>query len=49
MATHRDLTVAVILAVPFTSAVATIIELLVLDHEPPAAEPARRHRLGHAG
>ena len=41
---------AVILAVPFTSAVATIIDVLVLDHEPPAAEPTRTtRRLGHAG
>jgi predicted PurR-regulated permease PerM len=40
---------AVILAVPFTSAVATIIDVLVLDHEPPAAEPTRKRRLGHAG
>jgi hypothetical protein len=40
---------AVILAIPFTSAVATIIDVLVLDHERPAAKPARRRRLGHAG
>ena len=40
---------AVILAVPFTSAVATIIDVLVLDHEPPAAEPTRTPRLGRAG
>jgi predicted PurR-regulated permease PerM len=32
---------AVILAVPFTSAVATIIDVLVLGHEPPAPEPRR--------
>ena len=32
---------AVILAIPATSAVATLIDVLVLDHEPPAA-PARR-------
>jgi predicted PurR-regulated permease PerM len=32
---------AVVLAVPFTSAVATLIDVLVLDHEPPAA-PAQR-------
>jgi predicted PurR-regulated permease PerM len=32
---------AVILAIPATSAVATLIDALVLDHEPPAA-PARR-------
>jgi predicted PurR-regulated permease PerM len=40
---------AVILAVPFTSAVATLIDVLVLDHEPPAEEPKRAQRLGHAG
>jgi predicted PurR-regulated permease PerM len=40
---------AVILAVPFTSAVATLIDVLVLDHEPPPAEPKRSQRLGHAG
>ena len=40
---------AVILAVPLAPAVATIIDVLVLDHERPAAEPARRRRLGHAG
>jgi len=34
----------VILAVPFTSAVATVIDVLVLDHDPPAA-PAPRRRL----
>jgi predicted PurR-regulated permease PerM len=32
---------AVILAVPFTSAVATLVDVLVLGHEPPTA-PARR-------
>ena len=32
---------AVILAVPFTSAVATLIDVLVLGHEPPAVEPRR--------
>ncbi len=36
---------AVILAVPFTSAVATLIDVLVLDHEPPAAQPRRSLRL----
>jgi predicted PurR-regulated permease PerM len=36
---------AVILAVPFTSAVATLIDVLVLGHEPPAAEPRRSLRL----
>jgi predicted PurR-regulated permease PerM len=35
---------AVILAVPFTSAVATVIDVVVLGHDPPAA-PARRRRL----
>ena len=34
---------AVILAVPFTSAVATVIDVLVLGHDPPAP-PARRRR-----
>ncbi len=36
---------AVILAVPFTSAVATLIDVLVLGHEPPAAQPHRPLRL----
>jgi predicted PurR-regulated permease PerM len=36
---------AVILAVPFTSAVATLIDVLVLGHEPPVAEPRRSLRL----
>jgi predicted PurR-regulated permease PerM len=36
---------AVILAVPFTSAVATLIDVLVLGHEPPAAEPRRSLRI----
>jgi len=36
---------AVILAVPFTSAVATLIDVFVLDHDPPAAQPRRRRRL----
>jgi predicted PurR-regulated permease PerM len=35
---------AVVLAVPFTSAVATIIDVLVLDHEPPAEQPRRSLR-----
>jgi hypothetical protein len=38
---------AVILAVPFTSAVATLIDVLVLGHDPPAAQarqPARLRR-----
>ena len=33
---------AVILAVPITSAVATLIDVLVLGHEPPVEEPAPR-------
>jgi predicted PurR-regulated permease PerM len=43
---------AVILAIPATSAVATLIDVLVLDHEPPGApasryrQPRRRARLG---
>jgi len=40
---------AVILAVPFTSAVATLIDVLVLDHDPPAARargPAALRRTG---
>jgi predicted PurR-regulated permease PerM len=32
---------AVILAIPATSAVATLIDALVLDHEPPAARARR--------
>jgi len=36
---------AVVLAVPFTSAVATLIDVLVLGHEPPAATPRRSLRL----
>jgi predicted PurR-regulated permease PerM len=36
---------AVILAVPFTSAVATLIDVLVLGHEPPTAQPRRPLRL----
>jgi len=35
---------AVILAVPFTSAVATVIDVLVLGHEPPAEQPRRALR-----
>ena len=38
---------AVILAVPFTSAVATLVDVLVLGHEPPTVEPhlsLRAHR-----
>jgi predicted PurR-regulated permease PerM len=33
---------AVVLAVPLTSAVATLIDVLVLDHDPPAPSPKRR-------
>ena len=40
---------AVILAVPFTSAVATLIDVLVLGHEPPSAQPKRSQRLRRAG
>jgi predicted PurR-regulated permease PerM len=36
---------AVVLAVPFTSTVATLIDVLVLDHDPPATEPRRSLRL----
>jgi putative permease len=36
---------AVILAVPFTSAVATLIDVLVLGHDPPSSEPRRPHSL----
>jgi predicted PurR-regulated permease PerM len=36
---------AVVLAVPFTSAVATLIDVLVLGHEPPATEPRHSLRL----
>jgi predicted PurR-regulated permease PerM len=36
---------AVILAVPFTSAVATLVDVLVLGHEPPVVEPRRSLRL----
>jgi predicted PurR-regulated permease PerM len=36
---------AVILAVPFTSAVATLIDVLVLGHQPPPEQPRRSVRL----
>jgi predicted PurR-regulated permease PerM len=36
---------AVILAVPFTSAIATLIDVLLLGHEPPAEPPRRTLRL----
>jgi predicted PurR-regulated permease PerM len=40
---------AVVLAVPFTSAVATVIDVLVLGHEPPPdTQPKRSQRLRHA-
>jgi predicted PurR-regulated permease PerM len=39
---------AVILAVPFTSAVATLIDVFVLDHDPPPV-PARRRRFALSG
>jgi predicted PurR-regulated permease PerM len=40
---------AVILAVPFTSAVATLIDVLVLGHDPPTAESRRSLRLRRTG
>jgi predicted PurR-regulated permease PerM len=40
---------AVILAVPFTSAVATLIDVLVLDHDPPAAQAHRFVRVRRTG
>jgi hypothetical protein len=40
---------AVILAVPFTSALATLIDVLVLGHEPPTEEPRRTLRLRRSG
>jgi len=40
---------AVILAVPFTSAVATLIDVLVLGHEPPQAPASRRRALPARG
>ena len=36
---------AIILAVPFTSAVATLMDVLVLGHEPPTDQPRRSLRL----
>ena len=35
---------AVVLAVPFASTVATLIDVLVLGHDPPASQPRRRLR-----
>jgi predicted PurR-regulated permease PerM len=41
---------AVILAIPVTSAVATLIDVLVLDHEPPPEPAAQNGALsGHQG
>jgi predicted PurR-regulated permease PerM len=40
---------AVILAVPFTSAVATLIDVLVFGHEPPTEQPRRSLRLRRSG
>jgi predicted PurR-regulated permease PerM len=40
---------AVVLAVPFTSAVATLIDVLVLGHEPPTEQPRRSPRLRRSG
>ncbi len=40
---------AVILAVPFTSAIATLIDVLVLGHEPPTEQPRRPLRLRRSG
>ncbi|HET6944963.1 MAG TPA: AI-2E family transporter [Gaiellaceae bacterium] len=37
---------AVILAVPFTSAVATLIDVFVLDHDAPAEQPGPKRRFG---
>jgi len=39
---------AVVLAVPFTSAVATLIDVFILDRDPPAESPERRSRLRRA-
>jgi hypothetical protein len=35
---------AVILAVPFVSAVATLVDVFVLDHDPPQATDGRMRR-----
>jgi putative permease len=40
---------AVILAVPVTAAVGTLIDVLVLGHEPPVAQPRRSLRMHRAG
>jgi hypothetical protein len=44
-----DLPLRVILAVLFTSAVATLIDVLVLGHEPPTEQSRRLLRLRRAG
>jgi hypothetical protein len=36
---------AVVLAIPFTSAVASLIDVFVLDHDPPAEPQRKRRRL----
>ena len=36
---------AVVLAIPFTSVVATLIDVFVLDHDPPTKPVKQRHRL----
>ena len=38
-----------ILAVPFTSAVATLMDVLMLGHEPPTEQPRRSLRLRRSG
>jgi hypothetical protein len=40
---------AVILAVPFTSAVTTLMDVLVPGHEPPTEQPRRSLRLSRSG
>jgi hypothetical protein len=40
---------AVVLAIPFTSAVATVIDVLVLDHDPPAKPAPSKRRFARAG
>lgn len=40
---------AVIRAVTFTSAVATLIDVFVLDHDPPAAQAHRPMRIRRTG
>jgi len=36
---------AVVLAIPFTSVVATLIDVFVLDHDPPTKPVKQRHDL----